>query len=123
MDSPQTTHAPRQLLSYHSERLGGYNSKYSKNALQCPTDTKIDSIIFVGTWEREYLLVAILYQLHVKERNSMAGDSSFDIVSQFDEQERGRPQGSPPRSTPPPPLRGIHPHFVSLMHITADDAG
>src|SRR6266480_1388265 len=87
MDSPQTTHAPRQLLSYHSERLGGYNSKYSKNALQCPTDTKIDSIIFVGTWEREYLLVAILYQLHVKERNSMAGDSSFDIVSQFDEQE------------------------------------
>jgi cyclic-di-GMP-binding protein len=37
--------------------------------------------------EREKPLVAILYQLHVKERNSMAGDCSFDIVSQFDEQE------------------------------------
>jgi uncharacterized protein YajQ (UPF0234 family) len=37
--------------------------------------------------KREKPLVAILYQLHVKERNSMAGDCSFDIVSQFDEQE------------------------------------
>src|SRR5579859_2023865 len=37
--------------------------------------------------KRENPLVAILYQLHVKERNSMAGDCSFDIVSQFDEQE------------------------------------
>jgi len=47
MDSPQTTHAPRQLLSYHSERLGGYNSKYRKNALQCPIDTHVDSLLLV----------------------------------------------------------------------------
>src|SRR5213595_2961821 len=33
---------------------------------------------------------------------------------------RGRPQGSPPRSTPPPPLRGNHSHFVSLMRMRAD---
>src|SRR5436305_13805310 len=31
--------------------------------------------------------VAILYYLYHKERISMAGDCSFDIVSQFDEQE------------------------------------
>src|SRR5437879_12042082 len=31
--------------------------------------------------------VAIQYQIQAKERISMAGDSSFDIVSQFDEQE------------------------------------
>src|SRR5438046_9818412 len=30
---------------------------------------------------------------------------------------RGRPQGSPLRSTPPPPLRGIYSHVVSLMDI------
>src|SRR5437764_10844109 len=38
-------------------------------------------------WEMKYLLVAILYQLTDKERNTMAGDSSFDIVSQFNAQE------------------------------------
>src|SRR5947209_16775609 len=31
--------------------------------------------------------IANLYHLHDKERNSMASDCSFDIVSQFDEQE------------------------------------
>src|SRR5260370_29342997 len=47
MDSPQTTHAPRQFLSYHSKRLWGYNSKYRKNALQCPIDTRVDTLLFV----------------------------------------------------------------------------
>src|SRR6266480_3220337 len=31
--------------------------------------------------------------------------------------QRGRPQGSPPRTTPPPPLREAYPHFVGLMPL------
>src|SRR2546429_6079071 len=34
-----------------------------------------------------YSSVALRYHLHQKERIFMAGDCSFDIVSQFDEQE------------------------------------
>src|SRR5947199_7779811 len=41
----------------------------------------------MGHDSRKFPMVAILYHLHEKERISMAGDCSFDIVSQFDEQE------------------------------------
>src|SRR5437868_14440790 len=36
---------------------------------------------------RPYSSIALQYQNYQKERIFMAGDSSFDIVSQFDEQE------------------------------------
>src|SRR6516165_10423454 len=42
----------------------------------------------VNTCQIRYnALVALRYQYYPKERIFMAGDSSFDIVSQFDEQE------------------------------------
>src|SRR5947208_9851754 len=41
----------------------------------------------MGHDSRKFPIVAILGHLYAKERISMAGDCSFDIVSQFDEQE------------------------------------
>src|SRR5436309_13271884 len=41
----------------------------------------------MGHDSRKFPLVAILGHLHEKERILMAGDCSFDIVSQFEEQE------------------------------------